>query len=209
KIVFSGDLGQPGRPILRDPTPIEDADILVIESTYGDRRHKDFSATEADMIGIVEKTLFERGGNVIVPAFAVGRTQEVLYHLHRLTCEGRLQRPMVFVDSPMATEATRITREHLELFDEEAKRLAGWHARREPPVSGFHSERGGVHGAEPDPVRCHHYFCQRHVRCGTYPAPPAPQLATPRMQHLVSRSPGAGDAWPAPDRGGRTCTHLR
>ncbi|MFO6216346.1 MBL fold metallo-hydrolase, partial [Pseudomonas aeruginosa] len=131
KIVFSGDLGQPGRPILRDPTPIEEADILVIESTYGDRRHKDFSATEADMIGIVEKTLFERGGNVIVPAFAVGRTQEVLYHLHRLTCEGRLQRPMVFVDSPMATEATRITREHLELFDEQAKRLAGWHARGE------------------------------------------------------------------------------
>ncbi|MFA7580892.1 MBL fold metallo-hydrolase, partial [Castellaniella sp.] len=83
KIVFSGDLGQPGRPILRDPTTIEEADILVIESTCGNRRHKDFSATEADMIGIVEKTLFERGGNVIVPAFAVGRTQEVLYHLRR------------------------------------------------------------------------------------------------------------------------------
>jgi len=92
KLVFSGDLGQPG---------------------------------------IVEKTLFERGGNVIVPAFAVGRTQEVLYHLHRLTSEGRLRQPRVFVDSPMATEATRITREHLELFDEQAKRLAGWHARGE------------------------------------------------------------------------------
>jgi metallo-beta-lactamase family protein len=131
KLVFSGDLGQPGRPILRDPTPIEDADILVIESTYGNRQHKDFSATEEEMIGIVEKTLFERGGNVIVPAFAVGRTQEVLYHLHRLTCEGRLRQPRVFVDSPMATEATRITREHLELFDEQAKRLAGWHARGE------------------------------------------------------------------------------
>ena len=131
KLVFSGDLGQPGRPILRDPTPIEDADILVIESTYGNRQHKDFSATEEEMIGIVEKTLFERGGNVIVPAFAVGRTQEVLYHLHRLTSEGRLRQPRVFVDSPMATEATRITREHLELFDEQAKRLAGWHARGE------------------------------------------------------------------------------
>ncbi len=131
KLVFSGDLGQPGRPILRDPTPIEDADILVIESTYGNRQHKDLSATEEEMIGIVEKTLFERGGNVIVPAFAVGRTQEVLYHLHRLTSEGRLRQPRVFVDSPMATEATRITREHLELFDEQAKRLAGWHARGE------------------------------------------------------------------------------
>ena len=131
KLVFSGDLGQPGRPILRDPTTIEDADILVIESTYGNRQHKDFSATEEEMIGIVEKTLFERGGNVIVPAFAVGRTQEILYHLHRLTCEGQLRQPKVFVDSPMATQATRITREHLELFDEQAKRLAGWHARGE------------------------------------------------------------------------------
>ncbi len=131
KLVFSGDLGQPGRPILRDPTPIEDADILVIESTYGNRRHKDFSATEEEMIGIVKETLFERGGNVIIPAFAVGRTQEVLYHLHRLTCEGRLRHTRVFVDSPMATQATRITRQHLELFDEEARQLVGWHARGE------------------------------------------------------------------------------
>ena len=136
KLVFSGDLGQPGRPILRDPTTIEDADILVIESTYGNRQHKDFSATEEEMIGIVEKTLFERGGNVIVPAFAVGRTQEILYHLHRLTCEGRLRQPKVFVDSPMATQATRITREHLELFDEQAKRLGRAHGSGAAPGSG-------------------------------------------------------------------------
>ena len=131
KLVFSGDLGQPGRPILRDPTPIEDADLLVIESTYGNRLHKDFSATEQEMVDIIERTLFERGGNVIVPAFAVGRTQEVLYHLHRLTSEGRLRQPTVFVDSPMAAEATRITREHIELFDEQAMHLVGWHARGE------------------------------------------------------------------------------
>ncbi|MBV6415680.1 MAG: Ribonuclease [Steroidobacteraceae bacterium] len=142
KLVFSGDLGQPGRPIVRDPAPVEDADILVIESTYGNRQHGDFSAAEEGMAGIVsaaeegmagivETTLFERGGNVIVPAFAVGRTQEVLYHLHRLVCEGRLRHPAVFVDSPMAAEATRITREHLALFDEQARQLAGWHARGE------------------------------------------------------------------------------
>ncbi len=129
KLVFSGDLGQPGRPILRDPTRIADADLLVIESTYGNRRHKDLTATQDEMIAIVEETLFERGGNIIMPAFAVGRTQEVLYHLHRLTYEGRLRPPQVFVDSPMAAEATRITRGHLELFDEQARRLAGWHAR--------------------------------------------------------------------------------
>ncbi len=128
KLVFSGDLGQPGRPILRDPTPIEETDILVIESTYGDRLHKDFGATEAELIAIIERTLYERGGNVIVPAFAVGRTQEVIYHLHRLTCKGRLSNLKVFVDSPMATEVTRVTRQHLALFDENAKRLADWHA---------------------------------------------------------------------------------
>lgn len=127
KLVFSGDLGQPGRPILRDPTPIEEADLLVIESTYGDRHHKNLATTREELIGIVEHTL-ERG-NVIVPAFAVGRTQEVLYHLHRLTREGRLNGLKIFVDSPMATEATRITRQHLELFDAQAKELARWHTQ--------------------------------------------------------------------------------
>lgn len=128
KLVLSGDLGQPGRPILRDPTPIEEADILVIKSTYGDRLHKDLDATENELIGIVERTLREQGGNVIVPAFAVERTQEVIYHLHRLTCEGRLSNLKIFVDSPMATEVTRITQQHLAVFDENAKRLANWHA---------------------------------------------------------------------------------
>lgn len=129
KVVFSGDLGQPGRPILRDPTPIPGTDILVIESTYGNREHADQTATLDEMIEIVERTRHGDGGNIIVPAFAVGRTQEILYQLHRLTCEGRLHDLMIFVDSPMATEATRITRQHLELFDEQAKHLAGWHKR--------------------------------------------------------------------------------
>ncbi len=128
KLVFSGDLGQPGRPILRDPTPIEEADILVIESTYGDRAHKDQAATQDELIEVLERTLRRHGGNVIVPAFAVGRTQEILYHLHRLTREGLLHDLKIFVDSPMATEATRITMRHLELFDEAAARLADWHA---------------------------------------------------------------------------------
>lgn len=126
KLVFSGDLGQPGRPILRDPTPIEDADILVIESTYGDRAHRDFAATEDELVGIIERTLDR--GNVIVPAFAVGRTQEVIYQLHRLTRQGRLRGLKVFVDSPMATAVTRITQQHMELFDESTRDLAHWYA---------------------------------------------------------------------------------
>jgi metallo-beta-lactamase family protein len=128
KLVFSGDLGQPGRPILRDPTVIEDTDVLLIESTYGDRTHRDSAATDEELVGIIDRTL-RQGGNVIVPAFAVGRTQEVLYHLHRFVREGRLRDLNVYVDSPMATEATRITQQHLELFDEQARQMAAWHAK--------------------------------------------------------------------------------
>ncbi|EIM02950.1 MBL fold hydrolase [Rhodanobacter thiooxydans] len=127
KLVFSGDLGQPGRAILRDPTPITEADILFVESTYGNRLHKDLAATRDELIEVVERTLSR--GNVVVPAFAVGRTQEVLYHLHQLSREGRLRDLRIFVDSPMATEATKITQRHLDLFDENATRLADWHAR--------------------------------------------------------------------------------
>src|SRR5690606_2090103 len=84
KLVFSGDLGQPERPIVRDPTSIEDADILTIESTYGDRMHTDLAGVEDAMVSIVRQTLEERGGNVVIPAFAVGRTQQIIYQLHQL-----------------------------------------------------------------------------------------------------------------------------
>lgn len=136
KLVFSGDLGQPGRPIVRDPTPIEHADILFIESTYGNRTHRNLAATEDELVGILERTLVR--GNVIIPAFAVGRTQEVIYHLHRLTRAGRLSGLRVFIDSPMATEVTRITQQHMDLFDENARELAGWHALgRDLPFLNF------------------------------------------------------------------------
>lgn len=126
KVVMSGDLGQPGRPILRDPTVIEEADMLFIESTYGDRAHKDQATTMEELVQVLEHTLPR--GNVIVPAFAVGRTQEVLYHLHRLTREGRLHDLNIYVDSPMATAATQITTQHLALFDQAGRQLADWHA---------------------------------------------------------------------------------
>ncbi len=126
KLVLSGDLGQPGRPILRDPTLIEQADVLFIESTYGDRAHKDQTTTLDELVQVIESTLPH--GNVIVPAFAVGRTQEVLYQLHRLTRDGRLHDLNIYVDSPMAAAATRITMRHLALFDEAGRRLADWRA---------------------------------------------------------------------------------
>ena len=123
KVVVSGDLGQPGRPILRDPTPIPDADVLLVESTYGDRDHKPLGPTIDELVDVVERTLRVKKGNVLVPAFAVGRTQELLYWFERLSAEGRLGELDVFVDSPMATEVTAITARHVELFDDEARRM--------------------------------------------------------------------------------------
>ncbi|TVO67826.1 MBL fold metallo-hydrolase RNA specificity domain-containing protein [Sedimenticola selenatireducens] len=128
KLVFSGDLGQPGQPILRDPTLIDEADILVMESTYGNRSHKNLPTTLEELVQVVDNTLHKQQGNVIVPAFAVGRTQEVIYHLHQLTRQGRLRNLNIFVDSPMATAVTRITQQHMALFDDQAKQLASWHA---------------------------------------------------------------------------------
>jgi metallo-beta-lactamase family protein len=132
RLVLSGDLGQPGRPILRDPTPIAAADLLIVESTYGDRDHKPLGPTVDELVEAVNRTLTQKHGNVLVPAFAVGRTQELLYWFERLTLEGRLPELEVFVDSPLASEVTDITAHHFELFDEEARRLiaAARHAPR-------------------------------------------------------------------------------
>lgn len=134
KIVFSGDLGQPGRPIIRDPFIIDEADYLVVESTYGDRRHKALSPSLDELVDVINDTILEKNGNVIVPAFAVGRTQELIYYLHHLTCEGRLKNLNIFLDSPMGQRVTELTTRHIELFDKEAKRLAAWRANAQSAV---------------------------------------------------------------------------
>jgi metallo-beta-lactamase family protein len=127
KIVFSGDLGQPARPLLRDPTPILDADYLVVESTYGNREHKSMEATQDELVEAITDTIERKGGNVIIPAFAVGRTQDMLYLLADLTRQGRIPKLTVFVDSPMATAATEITYKHMALLDAETHELMGRH----------------------------------------------------------------------------------
>jgi metallo-beta-lactamase family protein len=134
KLVFSGDLGQPGQPILRDPAIIEEADILFVESTYGDRLHKDLPATTEEFVHAINDTLYRKKGNVIIPAFAVGRTQEIIYFLQELTRQGRFKNLTVYVDSPMATKATDITLRHMEMFDEEARSLTAWQAKNSVPL---------------------------------------------------------------------------
>ena len=123
KLVFSGDLGQPGRPIVRDPTTIADADVLVVESTYGNRLHRPMKETIDELVFVVEDTLRRRRGNIIVPSFALGRTQELLWLLADLCRQGRLPKLQVIVDSPMATKATEITWKHTEFLDDETRAL--------------------------------------------------------------------------------------
>ena len=126
KLVFSGDLGQPGRPVLRDPEFIAEADLLCIESTYGNRVHRPLEDTEAELIRAFEHTFGEKRGNIIIPAFAVGRTQEILYVLGGLVRQGRLPHLKIYVDSPMADAATRITLKYRHLWDDETRDLMAW-----------------------------------------------------------------------------------
>lgn len=110
RLVFSGDLGRYGDPILPSPEPIEAADYLVVESTYGNRRHEAVDA--ASLLGDVIERTVGRGGTVVVPAFAVGRAQTLLYHLSKLRAAGRLRDVPVFLDSPMAVDASELFCEH-------------------------------------------------------------------------------------------------
>ena len=126
KLVFSGDLGMPGHPVLRDPEkPAMHADLLLIESTYGNRQHRSVAETEDEIVAAFERTRATHG-NLIIPSFAVGRTQEIIYILADLVRRKRLEPLKIFVDSPMARSATRITMEHPELFDNETKALLRW-----------------------------------------------------------------------------------
>ncbi|MBW7902439.1 MAG: MBL fold metallo-hydrolase [Rhodocyclaceae bacterium] len=138
RLVFSGDIGQPGRPVINDPTPVHEADALIVESTYGNRLHRPLQETEVELVESFRRTLRERRGNVIIPAFAVGRTQELIYVLTRLVRDGRLAAPLrLHVDSPMAKAVTQITLQHTNLLDEETRELIEWQ-RRHPQQMDVH-----------------------------------------------------------------------
>ncbi|WP_265444562.1 MBL fold metallo-hydrolase RNA specificity domain-containing protein [Acetivibrio straminisolvens] len=125
KIVFSGDLGNRDMPILKDPSIIESADYLVIESTYGNRLHKERVNKAEHFLDLINATI-EQGGNVIIPSFAVGRTQELIYELNKKkeVCDEKLKMLFatpVYIDSPMAISATEVFRNNLDCYDEEAR----------------------------------------------------------------------------------------
>jgi len=120
-LAFSGDVGRPNLPIIRDPEPMPPADYLIMESTYGGRFHKHSTHVVEKLADIVIRTA-KRGGRIIVPAFAVGRTQQLVLLLHQLFNEKRIPTIPIFVDSPLAINVTDVHREHPECFDEETRR---------------------------------------------------------------------------------------
>jgi len=122
KIVFSGDLGQYDTPILRDPDPIDRADVVLMESTYGNRRHRDREETINELAEIFTSDR-SNVGNILIPAFSIGRSQEILYQMGKHHEEWGMDRFQVFLDSPMAIEASKVYWEYTHLYDEEATRL--------------------------------------------------------------------------------------
>ena len=118
RVVFSGDLGRKGKPIIRDPEQVPDPDYLIMESTYGDRLHETSEGALEKLTSVVNETV-DRGGKIIIPAFAIERTQELVYYFHLLVDDRKIPSLPIYVDSPMATNATAIFQVHPECYDEE------------------------------------------------------------------------------------------
>jgi metallo-beta-lactamase family protein len=122
RLAFSGDVGRPGLPIIRDPEQLPPVDYLIMEATYGDRLHQQIGPTADQLADIVNRTA-GRGGKIIIPCFAVGRTQQIVLMLHQLIDAKRIPNIPIFVDSPLAVNATEVFRKHPECYDEEARKF--------------------------------------------------------------------------------------
>jgi metallo-beta-lactamase family protein len=119
-VLFTGDMGRSNKPILRDPSIVHEADYVLVESTYGDRVHHGTEDVKRQLAEVINRTM-KRGGTIIVPSFALERSQEVLYHVNELLVEGAIAPMKVFVDSPMATSITKVFAHHPELYDKAMK----------------------------------------------------------------------------------------
>jgi metallo-beta-lactamase family protein len=122
RLVFSGDIGQRGKPLVRDPATLAEADLIVMESTYGNRDHEDHGDVESQLADVIHRTV-DGGGNLVIPIFAIERSQELIYHLSRLRHARRIPPVPVFLDSPMAADVTDVFRRHPECFDLETWQL--------------------------------------------------------------------------------------
>jgi metallo-beta-lactamase family protein len=118
RVVFSGDVGRPNLPIIQDPEPCPEADYLIMESTYGDRLHKDIERAADKLADAIRRTA-ARGGRIVAPAFAVGRTQQIVLVLHQLMKANKIPEIPIFVDSPLAVRTTEVFRKHADVYDSE------------------------------------------------------------------------------------------
>lgn len=125
RCVFTGDIGMKGKVLMPDPDLIAQADVLVVESTYGDRLHRSLEETEKEFIDVIASTL-KAHGNIVIPAFAVGRTQEILFLLINLVKRGLLPHLSIWVDSPMATSATHLTQHYFSQLDKQSQQTFSW-----------------------------------------------------------------------------------
>ncbi len=121
RIVFTGDMGQGGTPVVEDPEVLDEADFMLVESTYGSRTHGDVKTREAHLSREVVDT-YKRGGMLMIPSFAVERTQEIIYYLHRMDRDGKLPEENVFLDSPLAIEATRVFNANMDFFSQSLRK---------------------------------------------------------------------------------------
>ena len=173
--MFSGDVGGTGHPIVRDPTPPPPADYVLIETTYGDRLHRSLSDSVEELWQAVHDTL-QRGGNVIIPTFALERSQEILFFLREGVERGRLPASLpVFLDSPMAISATEIMRRHPECFDAQTLALLAKGGSLCAARLALHAGGGGIDGAQPHHRWRRHHGRLGHVHRGPRTPSPAPQ----------------------------------
>ncbi len=135
RLAYTGDIGRPTSRILEPPKPFPQADILITEATYGDRLHQDNESADEELLKTVIHTCIDKGGKLIIPSFSVGRTQEIVYSFNKFFNSGKLPRVEIFVDSPLAVNATSIFRMHPECFNREIRRVM----QTDPDPFGFNS----------------------------------------------------------------------
>lgn len=130
RLLFSGDIGQPDKPLICDPSFIESADHVVLESTYGDRDHPEFGDVASQLTNLINDTV-EKGGNIVIPTFAIERAQELMFHIGRLVHEDRIKPLPIYLDSPMAVDVTEVFRRHRDYLDQRTRDLF---ASGQPPL---------------------------------------------------------------------------
>jgi len=135
RIAYTGDIGRPVNRILQSPQPFPQADVLIAESTYGDRLHEIRQIAEDNLLNVVHKTCVEKGGKLIIPSFSIGRAQEIIYSLNNFYNENRLPKVDIFVDSPLAVNATDIFRMHSDCFNKEVLEVM----QKDPDPFGFNN----------------------------------------------------------------------